>query len=99
MFFEKKRPEKRDMDMIKQALSDEELPLERPVRQRPARQTPADMDIVHDINEEAYGQRYRPRVPEMAPLFVKVEKYNEILAVVQDMKNFVSGIKQLFTIL
>lgn len=34
-----------------------------------------------------------------APLFVKVEKYREIITTIQEMKLFASGIKQLFSIL
>ncbi len=34
-----------------------------------------------------------------APLFVKVEKYREILSSVHEMKIFISGIRQLFDIL
>lgn len=43
---------------------------------------------------------YEKEVPEeSAPLFVKVEKYEEILRNVREMMAFVSGIKQLFAIL
>jgi len=34
-----------------------------------------------------------------APLFVKVEKYREIISSVQEMKIFISGVRQLFNIL
>ena len=34
-----------------------------------------------------------------APLFVKVEKYREIISGVQEMKIFISGVRQLFNIL
>jgi len=34
-----------------------------------------------------------------APLFVKVEKYREILSSVQEMKIFISGVRQLFNML
>ena len=34
-----------------------------------------------------------------APLFVKVDKYREVLTHVQEMKIFISGIKQLFGLL
>lgn len=36
---------------------------------------------------------------ESAPLFVKVEKYRDILKGMQEMKVFVSGVKQLFNII
>jgi len=41
--------------------------------------------------------RYRER--DSAPLFVKVEKYRHITEMVQDMKSFVTGIKQLFIVM
>ncbi len=42
-----------------------------------------------------------PVVPERkeAPLFVKVEKYRDVISLIQEMKVFISGIKQLFNIL
>ena len=36
---------------------------------------------------------------EGAPLFVKVDKYREALTTIQEMKSFVNGIKQMFTVL
>ncbi|MBI2971301.1 MAG: hypothetical protein HYY37_02685 [Candidatus Aenigmarchaeota archaeon] len=36
-----------------------------------------------------------PAAPMSAPLFVKVEKYREILSDVQEMKVFIEGVKQL----
>lgn len=38
-------------------------------------------------------------VPTSAPLFVKVDKYREILSGIQEMKIFVSGTRQLFNVL
>ena len=40
-----------------------------------------------------------PGEKDFAPLFVKVDKYKETLASLQEMKVFVSGIKQLFNIM
>ncbi len=45
--------------------------------------------------EEAPAQQYR----DSAPLFVKVEKYRDILSSLQELKTFISSVKQLFTIL
>ncbi|GEM_PF-5919544 len=38
-------------------------------------------------------------VPETAPLFVKVEKYKEIVGSVNEVKRFLTGIKQLFLVM
>lgn len=38
-------------------------------------------------------------VPETAPLFVKVEKYKEIVGSVNETKRFLTGIKQLFLVM
>ena len=40
-----------------------------------------------------------PREEKGAPLFVKVDKYKEVLRDVQELKVFISGMKQLFTVL
>ena len=50
--------------------------------------------------ENAYQPEYAPPVQEeSAPLFVKVDKYKEILTSIQEIKIFVSGMKQLFNII
>ncbi|MFH0949151.1 MAG: hypothetical protein V1802_01560 [Candidatus Aenigmatarchaeota archaeon] len=36
---------------------------------------------------------------EVAPLFVKVEKYKEILITIQELKTFLVGMKQLFSVM
>ena len=41
----------------------------------------------------------RKREPESAPLFVKVEKYQNLLVSINEMRSFVSGMKQLFNVL
>jgi len=38
-------------------------------------------------------------IPESAPLFVKVEKYKEIVSSVNEVKHFITGIKQLFLVM
>jgi chromosome condensin MukBEF ATPase and DNA-binding subunit MukB len=40
-----------------------------------------------------------PKEEKSAPLFVKVDKYKEVLRDVQEQKVFISGMKQLFSIL
>src|SRR3989338_626518 len=37
--------------------------------------------------------------PDTAPLFVKVEKYREIVGSINELKRFISGIKQLFIVM
>ena len=50
--------------------------------------------VVYDSNV------YKKRTEESdAPLFVKVEKYKEMLRSIREMLAFVSGVKQLFTVL
>lgn len=49
--------------------------------------------------EEVYKEPPGREKKEFAPLFVKVDKYHDMLLIVQDMKTFVSGIKQLFVVL
>ncbi len=56
------------------------------------------------LNEEYSERGSREELPaaeyrESAPLFIKVEKYRDILSGLQELKTFVSSIKQLFTIL
>ncbi len=52
-----------------------------------------------DFREPAPAPVPVPRQEISAPLFVKVEKYREILSSVHEMKIFISGIRQLFDIL
>jgi hypothetical protein len=59
-----------------------------------------DEDYVEMPKKTAYSQEFPARrEEESAPLFVKVEKYREILNSMQEIKIFVSGMKQLFNIL
>lgn len=39
------------------------------------------------------------RKEEFAPMFVKVEKYKDVLSTVQEIKIFISGVKQLFAVI
>lgn len=51
-------------------------------------------------DEPAHIQEPRTvSAPTSAPLFVKVDKYREILSGIQEMKIFVSGTRQLFNVL
>ena len=40
-----------------------------------------------------------PAKEEGAPLFVKVDKYRALIISVQDMKNYIAGLKQLFNVM
>jgi GTP1/Obg family GTP-binding protein len=65
-------------------------------------------DDVDDIKEamagpvpefqEIHQYHEKPR-EDFAPLFVKVEKYRELLAAIAEIKMFISGMKQLFVII
>jgi len=58
-------------------------------------------------NESVYSpqpQTYTPPqeqipIPDTAPLFVKIEKYKEIIGSMHEIRNFISGIKQLFLVM
>jgi len=54
---------------------------------------------MHPLPEPRIEHRDHREHGMVAPLFVKVDKYKELLSAVQNMKVFVSGIKQLFDVL
>lgn len=56
---------------------------------------PAEEFIESEFREELPAAEYR----ESAPLFIKVEKYRDILSSLQELKTFVSSVKQLFTVM
>src|SRR5262245_59124567 len=47
----------------------------------------------HHVREEV-----SPRVSESAPLFVKVDKYQELITTIHELKLFLASTKQLFTL-
>lgn len=51
------------------------------------------------VVEEQPPALHVPAKEEFAPLFVKVEKYHDVLMNLNEMKTFVSGMKQLFNVL
>ena len=87
MFFQHKEKEEQkpdhDVQNIKNAVSEDKIP-------------------EHD-KEHYISKKEELPVPTKesgsAPLFVKVDKYHEILKNVQEMKMFLAGSKQLYTIL
>jgi hypothetical protein len=89
MFF-KKKPE-HDIAEIKEAM-------EKPIEEIPTapRMKPVPAPVQRVYREPI---EVAPKTESGAPLFVKVEKYREILTTLQEMKLFVSGVKQLFAIL
>jgi predicted RNase H-like nuclease (RuvC/YqgF family) len=72
-------------------------------RKKSAQESKADLDEIKQVMAEPIGEsieepvRYKER--ETAPLFVKVDKYKHVINTVQEMKSFVSGIKQLFVVM
>ena len=50
------------------------------------------------IDEFPTAPHPQPAAEQSAPLFVKVDKYKEILITVNELKLFLSGVKQLFTV-
>lgn len=57
------------------------------------------IDDIKELLEETPSMPMRNERKEDAPLFVKVDRYKEILTIMQDMKTFISGMKQLFTVI
>jgi polyhydroxyalkanoate synthesis regulator phasin len=95
MFFAKKNRDK-DIQDIKRAMDDDTS--ESDFRDLPELPEP-------DYEEMPLPPMARPPAPVqrkeqmIAPLFVKVDKYRELLTTVHEMKLFVSGVKQIFNIL
>lgn len=64
--------------------------------------TPAEIDDTSELMPELEPEPEEIAIaPDRrdAPLFVKVEKYRDLLSLIQEMKVFISGIKQLFGII
>ena len=55
-----------------------------------------DLSLEEPIHEEEFIQR---KEPTAAPLFVKVEKYQTLLGNINEMRSFVSSMKQLFNVI
>lgn len=51
------------------------------------------------LDEREFKEELPSSYRESAPLFVKVEKYRDILSGLQEIKTFISNVKQLFTIM
>ena len=72
-----------DLEEIKKIVS--ERPLPQPLASRP---------LPHEIIDL---ERMVEETPKIAPLFVKLEKYKEIIASIKELKSAVNGIKSLMT--
>ncbi len=84
MLFRKDEDMKKDMKDIKRAVEDaEQLPAEDEMPFSSVRPFPA-----KEMHQEP-----------SAPLFVKVEKYREVISNIQEMKLFVAGVKDIFAIM
>ena len=88
MFFSRKDKDK-ELDDIKDLVN-----LDEP----PKREQPRELRMP----QPAHENRMREEIPthdQGAPLFVKVEKYKDIITTLHELKLFLSGTKQLFTLL
>jgi hypothetical protein len=70
--------------------------------QEPVRE--ADMIETESIKTEPFPEppkieEKEPHTEEYAPLFVKVEKYRDILRLLGEIRSFISGLKQLFVVI
>jgi vacuolar-type H+-ATPase subunit I/STV1 len=94
MFFSKKKKDA-DVEKIKEAMND--LPEEfHELPELPEMSEMPDMPEPRYAPRQNYPKDYEVRA---APLFVKVDKYRELLSSVHEMKLYLSSSKQLFSIL
>ncbi|MFH1631185.1 MAG: hypothetical protein ABIA21_03110 [Candidatus Aenigmatarchaeota archaeon] len=96
MFFGKKKH--KEPDFSREDVTGE---LEEP-QYEPTPETIGIPDAPIQEPQPAYTQSRFPSKREMmgvAPMFIKVEKYKEIIDALQEIKNFSNGIKQLFVAL
>ena len=57
-------------------------------------------DLPETPSQSQLPKSYRmPEKDEGAPLFVKVDKYRSLIISVQEMKNYIAGLKQLFNVM
>ena len=95
MFFKKVKEKKEDLKEIKEAMAEEKASYKSVMQNRRPiinEMPPIEMSVrpsYSNIEKEIDG----------APLFVKVDKYKALIASVQELKNFVDGLKQLFNVM
>ena len=93
MFFKNNKDKKDDLKEIKEAMTAEDNEMEEhdPLGLEDLPETPSQLQS---------PQPYRmPQKEEGAPLFVKVDKYRALIMSVQEMKNYIAGLKQLFNVM
>jgi hypothetical protein len=96
MFLKKKE---NTLQEIKDAMNDEETPS---APAKPQFTAPMKPQFTAPLRAQPNVMPIIPAQPERetsAPLFVKIDKYREVLKGVQEMKLFVSGVKQTFVVL
>ena len=88
MLFKKDRDPRHDMKEIKESINynDDIMDEEKPFAALPPLPPPR-------------PREYDARPEQSAPLFVKVEKYREVISSLQEMKLFVAGVKDIFTVM
>lgn len=66
--------------------------------QAPAEEMPAldDFDVAEPLEPPVSAQRYPDRA---APLFVKIDKYKELIDLIHEMKVFNSSLKEMFVVM
>lgn len=112
MFFRKKTD--KELDEIKKQAGEEPTDMKSVMQSRNEDYNPAvwpragikaqpvddsDMHVFQSIQPFQPSSSLPQQKESIAPLFVKVERYSDLIASVQEMKSFVSGTKQLFSIL
>ena len=94
-FFRRKpEPKPYNAEEIKQAVAREELPtasMSPPVQ--PMQSNPPQMHYEKPMFQEDI------HIPDTAPLFVKIERYREIVASLNESKRFLSSMKQMFLVM
>lgn len=86
MLFKKDEDAKKDIRDIKHAVEDAGEPL-------------AAGEMPMGRGNRSFYPAGEPQEEQSAPLFVKVEKYREVVSNIQEMKLFVAGVKDIFSIL
>jgi len=104
MLFKKDHDEKKDAKGAKNIwdMKDIKQAIDEPVREEmPEAPGMHSMDLPPALPQPAFPSHgYSPHEREQsAPLFVKVEKYREVVSSIQEMKLFIAGVKDTFAIL
>jgi len=105
----RKHDDKKDLSKLRQeVVKDEETPTQHDSEKKIVKNKTTIPDIKFDLqksntvqplNFSDQAQQVRSGSGEYAPLFVKVDKYREIVASVREVQSFVSSIKHIFSLL